>query len=147
MAPDAFLLAGTEASTCAVRISSSRRNSEASGGVHGCVSALPYRRSRQRLPSLARDATGPRPMIRTLLPALALAAFAPSVALADQVITVPPFRSIELHGGGNATLRRGDRQRVVLIKGDPAIAEIRVTDDGKLMLSPCRNTCWGNHEL
>ena len=86
-------------------------------------------------------------MIRTILPALALAALAPSAALAAQTISVPPFRSIELHGGGEATLRHGDQQRVVLIKGDPKIAEVRVTSDGKLVLSPCRDTCWGNHEL
>jgi hypothetical protein len=86
-------------------------------------------------------------MIRTILPALALAALVPSVALAGQVIRVPPFKSVELHGGGNATLRHGDRQRVVLIKGDPEIAQIEVTGDGKLVLSPCRNRCWGNHEL
>ncbi|MBV9572352.1 MAG: DUF2807 domain-containing protein [Alphaproteobacteria bacterium] len=92
-------------------------------------------------------------MIKTILPALALpalafaAAAAPSAALAGQVINVPHFNSIALHGGGEATLRYGDRQRVVLIKGDPAIAEIRVKDDGMLLLSPCRHTCWGNHEL
>jgi hypothetical protein len=89
-------------------------------------------------------------MIRTILPALALAALAPAAALAGQVIKIPPFKSIELHGGGNATLRHGDRQRVVLIKGDPSIAEIRVTGDGKLVLSPCdsdHHWCWGWHEL
>lgn len=89
-------------------------------------------------------------MIRTLLPAFALATLLSSTALADQVIGVPPFRSIELHGGGEATLRHGDRQRVVLIKGDPSIAEIRVTGDGKLILSPCdsdKHWCWGDHEL
>ena len=86
-------------------------------------------------------------MIRTILPALAVAALLPSAALAAQTINVPPFKSIELHGGGQAVLRHGDRQRVVLIKGDPAIAEIRVAGDGKLVLSPCRDTCWGNHEL
>jgi Putative auto-transporter adhesin, head GIN domain len=93
-----------------------------------------------------------RTMIRTILPAFAfaaatVAAFAPSAALAGQTINVPPFRSIELHGGGEATLRHGGRQRVVLIKGDPSIAEIRVTGDGKLVLSPCRHWCWGNHDL
>lgn len=99
---------------------------------------------------LERNTREPRTMIRTVLPALALAALAPSAALADQVIDVPPFRSIELHGGGEAALRHGDRQRVVLIKGDPAIAEIRVTRDGNLALSPCdsdHHWCWGNHEL
>jgi hypothetical protein len=86
-------------------------------------------------------------MIRTILPVLALAALAPSAALAAQTINVPRFKSIELHGGGEATLRHGDRQRVVLIKGDPKIAQIEVVGDGKLVLSPCRDWCWGNHEL
>jgi hypothetical protein len=89
-------------------------------------------------------------MIRIVLPAFALAALLPSAAMADQVINVPPFRSIELHGGGEATLRHGDRQRVVLIKGDPAIAEIRVSRDGTLVLSPCKDDdhwCWGRQEL
>lgn len=89
-------------------------------------------------------------MIRTILPALAVAALAPSAALAEQVIHVPPFRSIELHGGGDATLRHGDRQRILLIKGDPSVAEIRVTREGTLKLSPCdsdRHWCWGEHEL
>lgn len=86
-------------------------------------------------------------MIKAILPALALASLTSSAALAGQDIKVPPFKSIELHGGGNATLRHGDRQRVVLIKGDPSIAQIEVVGDGKLMLSPCRKTCWGDHEL
>src|SRR5437773_12447378 len=86
-------------------------------------------------------------MITTLLPALALAALAPTAALAGQVIKVPPFKSIELHGGGNAILHHGDRQRVVLIKGDPKIAQIEVTGDGRLVLSPCRDWCWGEHTL
>ena len=89
-------------------------------------------------------------MIRVLLPALALAASLPTAALADQVIAVAPFKSLELHGGGVATLRHGDHQRVELIKGDPAIAEIKVVGDGKLLLSPCdsgKNWCWGPHEL
>ena len=86
-------------------------------------------------------------MIRTILPALALTVLAPAAALAAETINVPAFKSIELHGGGEATLRHGDRQRVVLIKGDPKIAQIEVVSNGKLVLSPCRDWCWGNHEL
>ncbi|MBV8799376.1 MAG: DUF2807 domain-containing protein [Alphaproteobacteria bacterium] len=89
-------------------------------------------------------------MIRILLLALALGAVSSSAAMAEQVIKVPPFKSIELHGGGEATLRHGERQRVVLIKGDPSVAEIRVTRDGTLLLSPCdsdHHWCWGEHEL
>lgn len=86
-------------------------------------------------------------MIKTILPALALAVLVPSLAHAGQTMNVAPFKSIELHGGGEVALRHGDRQRVVLIKGDPAIAQIEVNGDGTLVLSPCRHWCWGNHEL
>lgn len=86
-------------------------------------------------------------MFKSVLPVLAAAAIAPSAALADQVINVPPFKSIELHGGGEATLRHGDRQRVTLIKGDLSIAQIEVLGDGRLVLSPCKDTCWGRHDL
>lgn len=85
-------------------------------------------------------------MFKSVLPVLALAAIAPTAALADQVINVPPFRSIEVHGGGEATLRHGARQRVVMIKGDLSVAQIKVVD-GKLILSPCKDWCWGDHEL
>ncbi|HEY4116176.1 MAG TPA: DUF2807 domain-containing protein [Rhizomicrobium sp.] len=86
-------------------------------------------------------------MLKSILPALALIVAAPTAALADQVIHVPPFRTVEVHGGGHATLRHGDRQRVVLIKGDPSIADIRVTGDGTLVLSPCKDWCWGNQKF
>jgi hypothetical protein len=95
----------------------------------------------------ATSSHGARPMIKTMLPALALAAIAPTAALADQTINVPPFKTIELHGGGQAILRHGDRQRVVMTKGDLSIAEITVVGDGKLVLSPCKDWCWGNHKL
>jgi len=86
-------------------------------------------------------------MLKAILPALALAAIAPTAALADQTINVPPFKTVEVHGGGRVTLRHGDRQRVVMIKGDLKIAQIEVKGDGRLILSPCRDWCWGNHEL
>jgi Putative auto-transporter adhesin, head GIN domain len=88
-------------------------------------------------------------MMKAILPALALAVLVPAAARAGQVMNVPPFKSIEVHGGAHATLRHGEVQRVVLIKGDADIAEIRVTADGRLMLSPCKDedTCWGHHEL
>lgn len=86
-------------------------------------------------------------IVKSILPAFATAVMAPVMALAAQTINVPPFKTIELHGGGQAVLRHGDRQQVVLIKGDPKIAEIRVVGDGKLVLSPCRDWCWGSHRL
>jgi len=86
-------------------------------------------------------------MTRTILPALMLALLVPAAAQAGQVIKVPAFKTIEVHGGGQAVLRHGNSQRVVLLKGDPKVAQIEVTGDGKLVLSPCKNFCWGSHDL
>jgi hypothetical protein len=85
--------------------------------------------------------------MKTILPALALLAMLPAAADAGQVISVPPFKSIEVHGGGEAVLRHGDAQRVTLLEGDAKIAEIAVTGDGKLTLAPCQGMCWGNHKF
>lgn len=86
-------------------------------------------------------------MTRTILPGLALALGVSAAAHAGQVINVSPFKTIEVHGGGHAILRHGAVQRVTLLKGDPKIAEIQVSGDGNLMLSPCKDWCWGDHEL
>lgn len=86
-------------------------------------------------------------MPRPILPALILAAVLPAAAEAGQTIPVPAFKTVEVHGGGHAVLRHGSVQRVVLLKGDPKIAEIRVTPEGELLLAPCKDWCWGEHEL
>lgn len=86
-------------------------------------------------------------MMKPILPALAMTALVPAAAFASQTIEVPAFRAVEVHGGGHAILRHGDTQRVTLIKGDPNVAEIRVNRDGTLLLSPCKDMCWGHHEL
>ena len=75
---------------------------------------------------------------KTILPAIAAATLLASAAQAAEIVTVPPFKSIELHGGGHAILRHGDSQRVTLIKGDPKIARIEVDRHGTLDLSPCK---------
>lgn len=79
--------------------------------------------------------------------AIAVPATVSAPARAAETIAVKPFKTIEVHGGGEVILRHGDTQRVTLLEGDPKIAEIRVVGDGRLELSPCRRTCWGDHEL
>jgi hypothetical protein len=78
--------------------------------------------------------------LKTLFPAVAATALLATSAHAEQTIKVPAFRAIELHGGGEAILRHGDTQRVILIKGDPNIVRIEVHGDGVLDLSPCKLT-------
>lgn len=66
--------------------------------------------------------------------------------LAAETIQVPAFHAIEVHGGGIVMLRHGAQQKVVLIRGDKNVARIEVRG-GTLDLSPCRDRCWGRHEL
>ncbi len=80
-----------------------------------------------------------RPATILALAALAACTF-PLSSSASETVAVPRFKSIELHGGGHAILRHGERQRVTLIKGDPKIARIEVDGDGTLNLSPCKRT-------
>jgi hypothetical protein len=75
---------------------------------------------------------------------LALAAPAPSAA--QTPVQVPTFRSLSLQGGGTVTLRHGPVQKVTLVRGDAAVSEFRVRDDGTLEIRACRSRC-SNYKL
>lgn len=68
-------------------------------------------------------------------------------ASAADVISVPPFKAIALHGGGHVTIHHGNTQRVTMIEGDRNVAKFKVDSDGTLNLSPCEGVCWGSHRL
>jgi hypothetical protein len=72
-------------------------------------------------------------------------AAAPVAAAAQTVVPVDKFTAVELHGGGNITIRQGPVQRVTLVRGDPDRARFHVSG-GKLVMSPCDGWCFGpNH--
>ena len=72
--------------------------------------------------------------MRSYLP-LFLAAFAASApALATEVVPVPAFRSVQLRGGGEVSIRPGPVQRVTIVEGSARITRFRVERDGKLRI-------------
>ena len=80
-----------------------------------------------------------------LLTAAAVLAAIPTVASAAEVVAVGRFDALELHGGGDITIRQAPVQRVTVIRATSDRARVEV-EGGKLILAPCRGSCWGpNH--
>ncbi|HEY6579159.1 MAG TPA: DUF2807 domain-containing protein [Rhizomicrobium sp.] len=77
--------------------------------------------------------------------ALALLAAAPS--LAQQVVRVAPFDSIELEGGGHVIVKHGDVQQVRLIKGSTAFTRFVVDEPRKLRIQACNSDCPPHYNL
>jgi len=87
-------------------------------------------------------------MSRAALLAAAAAAVAaiPTLASAADVMAVGRFDALELHGGGNITIRQAPVQRVTVIRATSDRPRVEVIDGGKLILAPCRGSCWApNH--
>lgn len=90
------------------------------------------------MPSRSRPAA----VRRGALAATALAALVcAGAAQADETVSVPAFRSIELRGGGHVTLRHGDVQRVTLTRGSTRYTKFHVKDDGQLVIDACNRDC------
>jgi len=85
--------------------------------------------------------------MRSYLP-LFLAAFAASApALATEVVPVPAFRSVQLRGGGEVSIRPGPVQRVTIVEGSSRITRFRVERDGKLRIDVCDGNCPRQYRL
>jgi hypothetical protein len=85
--------------------------------------------------------------MRSYLP-LFLAAFAASApALATEVVPVPAFRSVQLRGGGEVSIRPGPEQRVTIVEGSSRITRFRVERDGRLRIDVCDGNCPRQYRL
>jgi hypothetical protein len=96
----------------------------------------------------------PKDCAMTILPrcvlATALAAGAVLCGTAQaETVSVPPFRSIELRGGGHVILRHGAEQRVILLKGSTHFT--RFTHDrgnsDQLVIDACNDDCPSQYRL
>jgi|SRR5687767_8482241 len=67
-------------------------------------------------------------------------------AAAQTVIPLQPFRSIELHNGGNVTVRHGPAHRVTMLAGDPRYTDVRV-ERGHLVIGSDRQACPRGYRL
>lgn len=91
--------------------------------------------------------------MRNILRFSALAFAAASFALiaapasADDVISVAPFKSIALKGGGKVTLRHGDTQRVTITHDTKRYADIHTSTDSELVIDVCKRECPRHYDL
>ena len=85
--------------------------------------------------------------MRSLVPLFTIALAAAAPALATESISVPAFRSVQLRGGGDVSLRPGPVQRVTIIEGSPQITRFRVGRDGQLKIDVCDGNCPRNYRL
>ena len=61
--------------------------------------------------------------------------------IAQTVIPLDPFRSIELHHGGNVIVRHGSVQRVTILQGDPRCTLVRVVGEQRLVIDNSGQEC------
>jgi hypothetical protein len=68
-------------------------------------------------------------------------------ACAQQIVSVAPFNSIELEGGGHVTVKHGDAQLVRLVQGSTSFTHFTVENGGKLRIDACNNDCPHHYDL
>jgi hypothetical protein len=82
-----------------------------------------------------------------MLPLLASAIALSAPALAAESLSVQPFRSIELRGGGNVVVRQAPVQRVAIVSGSTRFTDIRVDPNGRLRIDACNARCPARYRL
>jgi Putative auto-transporter adhesin, head GIN domain len=85
--------------------------------------------------------------VSRILALAAAATLASGVAFAQTTISVAPFNSVELRGGGHVTIRHGDAQRVTLIKGSTQFTHMHIEDGRKLVIDACNRDCPHEYDL
>ncbi len=79
--------------------------------------------------------------MRSTIPLFALALAVSAPAVATELVPVPPFRSVELRGGGNVEVVPGPVQRVTIVDGSSRFTRFRIERDGQLKIDTCNEQC------
>lgn len=79
--------------------------------------------------------------MRSTLPLFFVALAVAAPALAVESLPVPPFRSVELRGGGNVEVVPGPRERVTIVEGSSQFTHAYVDRWGKLIVDTCNANC------
>jgi len=85
--------------------------------------------------------------MRSTLPLFALAFGASAPAVATEIVPVPPFRSVELRGGGEVTLVPAPAQRVTILNGSSRFTHVYLKRDGQLRIDACNESCPRHYNL
>jgi hypothetical protein len=65
----------------------------------------------------------------------------------QEVVSLVPFRSVELRGGGKVMLRHGPIQRVTFVQGSPDYTQVTIADADRLVIDKCKTRCPRGYEL
>src|SRR3954452_6512125 len=85
--------------------------------------------------------------MRSFLPLFVIALAGSAPVFAAEVVPVSAFRSVQLRGGGEVTLRPGPVQRVTIVEGSAQITHFRVDRDGQLRIDVCDGNCPRQYRL
>lgn len=67
--------------------------------------------------------------------------------VAQKVIPLAPFSSVELHDGAHAILQHGPTQRVTLLRGTLDYTRVSIADGGRLVIEKCKSQCPRGYDL
>jgi putative autotransporter adhesin-like protein len=71
----------------------------------------------------------------------------PAPVVAQKVVPLTPFSSVELRSGGKAILHHGPTQRVTLVKGSLDYTHVTIGDGGRLVIDSCKSQCPREYDL
>lgn len=90
----------------------------------------------------------PRPLNLAMRVLLILVAFGVATpALAQTPFSVGPFRSVELHGGGEVILRHGSSQSVRLLEGNRECVSVTIEEGDRLVIEGPHGRCRGDNQM
>jgi hypothetical protein len=67
--------------------------------------------------------------------------------MAQKVVPLTPFNSVELRNGGRAILQHGTTQRVTLLKGSLDYTGVTIAGGGRLVIDKCKSQCPRGYDL
>lgn len=67
--------------------------------------------------------------------------------VAQKVVPLTPFSSLELRDGGNVILHHGPTQRVTLLRGSLDYTRVALADGGRLVIVKCESRCPRGYDL
>ena len=85
--------------------------------------------------------------MRSIVPLFTFAFAASAPVIAAEQVPVSPFRSVQLRGGGEVTLRAGPAQRVTIVEGSSQVTRIYVAREGELRIDACNYRCPRHYRL
>src|SRR3954471_4225110 len=88
-----------------------------------------------------------KPFLLACASTLVIQGALPSAASPANNVSVGPFRSIELRGGGHVILRHGSEQRVTLVQGSGEYTRFHMEHDGQLVIDACDEICPHRYDL